>query len=219
MKLRLPRPTAALAWACVALSFASVAVGCHKAYLHADGDCAGCGGKFKKCGKCGKCSKCHVDNCSDVPPGAIPLPIGTYTRTHMNRQVAKAEADDFVIYWNHFQENSAKLSPFGSQQLLLIAKRLPYAPYPVVIQVEKTPELGRARREEVVAFLRNAGIANAEDRVILGWPGAEGLYGDESERIYQQLPQAGFGFGGGGFGGFGFGGGFIGGFGGGFGRR
>jgi hypothetical protein len=195
----------------------SVAVGCHKAYLHSEGEgCASCGGLFKKCGKCGKCSKCHVDNCSDIPAGAIPLPVGAYTYTHFSRQNAKAEADDFVIYWNHFQENSTKLSPWGSQQMLLIAKRLPYAPYPVVIQVEKNPELGRARREEVVTFLRNAGIENAAERVILGWPGAEGLYGEEAERIFQQLPLAGSGSGG--FGGFGFGGGFIGGYGGGYGR-
>lgn len=214
MKFRLPRPTVALAWACVGLSVCCVAVGCHRAYVSHDDEgstCGRCGRLFKKCGKCGKCAHCHVDNCSDVPADAIPLPIGTYTRTHFNRQNAKAEADDFVIYWNHFQENSAMLSPFGSQQLLLIAKRLPYAPYPVVIQVEKNPDLGRARREEVVAFLTNAGIANAQERVIMGWPGAEGLYGEEAERIFQQLPLAGGG--GGGFGGFGFGGGFVGGFG------
>ena len=111
MNRRLPSLSAALAWACVGLSLASVAAGCHKHFL-AD-SCDDCGGK-----KCGKCKKCLCDPCADVPKGAIPLPVGTYTRTHNSRMAAKAEADDFVLYWNEFQENSTKLGPFGSAERL-----------------------------------------------------------------------------------------------------
>ena len=49
-------------------------------------------------------------------------------------------------------------------------------------------------------------------RVIVAFPVAEGLYGEEAPRIYNGILQGGFGFGGG-FGGFGGGYGAVGGFG------
>jgi hypothetical protein len=49
----------------------------------------------------------------------------------------------------------------------------------------------------VVYYLTLAGVPDAEDRVVLGFPEAEGLYGDEAERIYSQMisgrPTGGFG--------------------------
>lgn len=209
----------ALTRACLVLGAAAGALGCHTAY------------KGKKAAQHGHHENLHIDNCSDIPQGAIPQPVGTYTSEYLLRQAAKAEADDYVVYYNEWLDGTTTLSQWGNDHLARIAAKLPSVPFPVIVQPEPNePRLSFARREAMVALLLQAGIPDAANRVFVGRPTAEGLFGEEAERIYPQLLQGGFngfggGFGGGGFGlngGFGLGGGFGGGgfgFGGGFGAR
>jgi hypothetical protein len=198
-------------------------------------------GKCKKCGK-HKChGKCGIDNCADIPKGAIPTHPGTYVNAYLNKSADKAELDDFVLYYNEFKDSEPVLGPFGRRHLAQIIARLPTVPFPVVIQptpdhlkATNTPyhpedkdidprQLDQARRKAVVDLLCQAKIPNAEERVVVGIPTAEGLFGEEGERIYPMMLQNQLGGFGGGFGAYGglggFGGGFggLGGFGGGFG--
>jgi hypothetical protein len=164
---------------------------------------------------------CHVDNCATIPAGAQPAPNGTYVHRFRDLQAAKAEADDFVIYKYEWEQGGAELGPFGKYHLNEMVKRLPYVPFPVLIQAHTVDgEVNEQRRRYVVEALERNGIVDAEQRVVLGFPEAEGLYGDQASWIYSQMmaQQTGFnllgrGFGLGGFGGFGGLGGF-GGFGG-----
>src|SRR5215207_5284402 len=98
------------------LAAASVVVGCH-------GLCGGRGGN------------CDVDNCSDIPQGAIPLPVGSYARAYWARQADKAEIDDFVIYTNEWSlDDDLQLGPYGTRHLARTAARMPVTPYPVILQ-------------------------------------------------------------------------------------
>jgi hypothetical protein len=191
--------------ACVALGVAAVAVGCHSAYKN---------GQTK-----GNHDNLHIDNCSDIPKGAIPLPAGTYTKEYFARQQYKAEADDFTIYYNEWFDGKTDLHQWGLDHVARIAARLPVTPFLVVVQPEPDqPVISAARRDKVVNLLFQAGIGDAPARVVLGRPTAEGLFGEEAERIYPRLIAGGGGFGGG-LGALGgqFGGGFGGVSGGGFG--
>ncbi|HWY88596.1 MAG TPA: hypothetical protein VNX28_17925, partial [Gemmataceae bacterium] len=47
--------------------------------------------------------------------------------------------------------------------------------------------INEARRLTVIAYLEQKGIATASEVVRIGYPQAEGLYGDEAERIYRQM--------------------------------
>lgn len=204
--------------ACLGLATLAVVVGCHTAY------------KADKWKKHDCCHNLHIDNCSDIEQGAIPRPVGTFTNAYLERQAAKAEADDFVIYYNEWVDGQATLNQYGADHLARIAGRLPTSPHLVVVQPEpKFPLLSTLRLQTVINQLVEAGITDAPQRVVLGRPRAEGLFGEEAEFIYPQLIQGGgflgnlggfgnlggLGFGGFvGFGGFGGGfGGFIGGFG------
>jgi hypothetical protein len=218
--------------ACLVLGAAAAAVGCR----HACQD--DCGGHHGRGGSCW-----NVDNCADIPKGAIPQPPGTFTNDWLNRQAGKAEADDFVVYYNEWVDGQAVLSPFGGEHLDRIIARLPSVPFQVIIQPEpNSPVLNGQRHKAMIDALTEAGIKDAAQRVVVGRSAAEGLFGDEALRIYPQLVQGGFntlggygnlGFGGisgyglgglgvlgGGFGGFGgFAGGGFGFGGGGFGFR
>jgi hypothetical protein len=224
--------------ACVVLGAAAVVIGCHHA---AKDDCADCHGHSHGGWDC-----LHIDNCADIPKGAIPQPPGTYTNEYLNREAGKAEGDDFTIYYNEWVDGQAVLGPFGGEHLDRIIARLPFVPFQVVIQPEPNlPILNGLRHKAMIEALTEAGFKDAAKRVVVGRPAAEGLFGEEAERIYPQMIHGGFagnaggglglpyggygmaglGFTGGGFGGFagggfgGFGGGGFGGFGGGFGFR
>jgi hypothetical protein len=156
-----------------------------------------------------------VDNCSSIPPGAIPAPVGTYLHKFIDLQAAKAEADDFVIYNYEWYLGGRDLGPFGRYHLNEIARRLPSVPFPVVVEPSLDVELNEARRQVIVDYLALYGVPNPQDRVILAFPQAGGLYGEEavimSYRFYSTaygygafgLFGGGLGFGLGGFGGLG----------------
>jgi hypothetical protein len=125
-----------------------------------------------------------VDNCATIPPGAQPAPPGTYVNRFINIQDTLAETDDFVIYKHMWiKGTTTTLGPLGRYQLDMIAKRLPQVPFPVVIATSKNDELDEARREVVVSLLAMRGLTDPT-RVIVAYPTAEVLYGDEAERIY-----------------------------------
>jgi uncharacterized membrane protein YgcG len=165
----------------------------------------------------------RVDQCASIVPGSLPMPNGSFVRQHQLVQTNKAEMDDFVVYLQEWYMGGKELGPYGEYHIVQMAQRMPFVPFPVLVQVAPDPLLNECRRRLVIEKLTNAGFADAANRVVLGRPEAEGLNGPESFRVYQGLlfntgqNAGGFGggFGGGGFGGFGGGG--FGGLGGGFG--
>jgi hypothetical protein len=168
------------------------------------------------------------NNCEDIPKGAIPPCTGTHVREIMKTQAELAEADDFVIYEHEWLYDPVALcgsirpGPYGSYHLTQIAKRLPTAPFPVLIQVNPDDRLNEGRRVVVVQYLKANGIEDAETRVIIGFPQAEPLYGEEAVGTFRQgyiYPwvngaRGGYGGYGGGAGGYGGIGGGVGGYGG-----
>jgi hypothetical protein len=163
-----------------------------------------------------------VNNCANIPKGALPAPPGTYVNKFIEIQSGIAEADDFVLYKHMWFKAGTELGPLGRYQLDLISRRLARVPFPVVVETSMNDSLDQQRREIIVSLLAARGFTDPS-RVVVAFPQAEGLYGDEAPRLYNRLlfgGPFGGGFGAGGLGGFGGGlGGFggIGGFGGGLG--
>ena len=130
----------------------------------------------------------HIDNCATITKGAIPQPYGWFVHQWQNAQAAKAEADDFVIYKHEWFKGGTELGPYGMYHIQQILKRLPGVPFPVMLQAEtQSPARNEMRRAVIVNYLAQVGVHDPESRVVLGYPEAEGLYGDEATRIYRQL--------------------------------
>lgn len=165
-------------------------------------------------------SGCHAccdgimgrDPCATIPPGAIPSPVGTYACQWQTAQIAKADLDKFVIHQNEWYMGGDTLGPDGKRHMTKIADRLPHVPCPVIIATSDNEELDNTRREFVVKKLADAGVDDAENRVVLAVPEAEGMYGQEAVRngTIRQMGIGGMGMGGGMMGG-GMGGGMMGG--------
>lgn len=128
-----------------------------------------------------------VDNCATIPPGAMPPPNGSHVREWNGRMAAAAAADRFVIYLYEWCPCSQELSPGGRRHLSALTLHLPEVPFPVVVQPSGDGVLDQVRRQMVVHCLLEHGIADADARVLLLPPAAEGLYGTEARRIYQEF--------------------------------
>ncbi len=155
---------------------------------------AGClsGGGSCGSGECGNGASgkglgSRIDKCATIPAGAIPQPIGTHTNEILSRQVAKAEADQFVIYLYEWSGDTANFGPFGARHVDRMATRLNKAAQPVVIEADVNTSVNEARRLTMVAYLEQRGVANASQLVTIGFSQAEGLYGDEADRAYRQM--------------------------------
>jgi hypothetical protein len=169
----------------------------------------------------------YIDNCATIPKGAVTPPYGTHLNNINAGQYYRAQADRFVIYKHEWYLGGTDPGPAGRRHLTAIGDNLACVPFPIVVQPvepeeleDRSPEtafkLNEERRRRVIEYLAARGDVNADRRVILGYPTAEGLYGVPAGLLGQRylFSQGGFGgagFGGGGFGGAGFGGGGFGG--------
>jgi hypothetical protein len=145
----------------------------------------------------------------------LPPPPGTFVNQWFRTQYEKAQADRFTIYRCEWYQDGNLLGPSGATHLKQIAQSVGGAPFPVVIQPSYDAVQNELRRQLVVHCLAQAGVADADHRVILDFPQAEGLLGEETYRVYGQFlrgASSGTSYGGGGGGGVGsFGGNFSGG--------
>ena len=124
-----------------------------------------------------------VDRCADIPPGAIPQPIGTYNCQWQQSQAQRAEQDYFVLYDYEWRAGADQLGPFGARHLDELSKRLESEPFVIVIAKTDNEQLNEQRRGVVIEVLRQRGVADASSRVTIGYPEAEGLYGFEARRV------------------------------------
>lgn len=127
------------------------------------------------------------DRHADIPHGAIPAPLGTYSCEWQHAQTALAEQDYFVLYPNEWrygqQEDGTRLGPSGVRRLEKFARRLPHEPFTVVIDRSEDAELDQARRVAVVGYLSSLGMNDAASRVVVDRGQANGLYGLEAPQI------------------------------------
>src|SRR5438477_11993150 len=89
------------------------------------------------------------------------------------------------------------LGPYASAHLTTIVRRLHEVPYPVVVAPHLDSAINEQRRRLIVQTLEQQGIGDAEQRVAIAYPQAEGLYGEEGVYVYYDMFQNRSGYGGG----------------------
>jgi hypothetical protein len=128
---------------------------------------------------------------NDIVPGAIPEPNGTYACQWIQAQKARAEQDDFVIYEYEWSYDGITLTPNGQKHVVRIAQQIQQSPWLIVIEPTADDQVNLARKAAVLDALAKSGVAIAADRVILGHPEAEGLYGQEALGITARMLRTG----------------------------
>lgn len=147
-------------------------------------------------GCCLNCGKLGCDQCADIPRGAIPQPLGSHACAWQSAQDALAEKDDFVIYQYEWQGESAELAPFGRRHIAVLKPRLMTQLSSIMVEPSANPAIDNQRKGTLVALLTSHGITDAESRVRVGYPTAEGLYGPDSQRLERGYFRGGAGQGG-----------------------
>jgi len=170
--------------------------------------CGGLGG----CGTIGNRPWWCIDNCATIPCGAITPPPGTLLYQINGGQQERAQAERLYVYKHEWYLDKTDPGPDGRRHLAAISRLLNCVPanWPVVVEpvvpeeekvvsFEATRKLNDERRQKVVEYLLAHGHPEANERVILGYPTAEGLYGDPSALIGGRyiFTQGGLGVGGG----------------------
>ena len=164
----------------------------------------------------------RIDNHSTIPKGAITPTYGTHVSNIFAGQYARGQAEKFVIYKHEWYQGGTQPGPAARKHWAAIFEKLCIVPGPIIVQPIEPEEvdggshaesakLNEERRRRVVEYLASRGDPDADRRVILGYPTAEGLYGIPANLLGTRylFSQSGIGAfgGGGGFGGGGFGGG------------
>lgn len=151
-------------------------------------------------------------------PPAAPSPQGTFLNAWRSAQVARAEESRLTFFRDEWFQGGAKLGPAGRDHLEEVAAVLRAAPQPVTIvpatvvvaedddvdaACERAAALDAARRRNLAEALARAGVPAALELVRTARPIAEGLDGNEANRVYRGQIGGGQGgqSGGGGFGG------------------
>lgn len=144
-------------------------------------------------------------------------------RAHLDRQVHRGAASDFVIHQHEWFLGGTEIGPAGRRHISRLSPRLAYETHQVIIEPSEpdlklhasvkdaalaAQELDQVRRFEVIQMLQQCGVLDAEMRVRIAYPQAEGLNGAQATRIFNSLGRGGPGSrsgssAGGGLGGFG----------------
>jgi hypothetical protein len=147
---------------------------------------------------------------------ALPVaPLGTYVNTAFQLETDLAKAERLVLYQEDWVQGTPQLKDVSLYHLAEIADwlrngRQPHSSYPVRVEPTGIRALDEARRHVAVRMLAERGVGDAEARVIIAPPWAEGLRYEQIERAWirglfleSSTLFGGFGGGFGGFGGFG----------------
>jgi hypothetical protein len=112
-------------------------------------------------------------------------PLGHYVYLHGRAQVESGEAARMVLYHYDFEEDGARLTVRGRDQLAKIEHLLSGNFFPVIIERTPTaPALADARRMMVLQVLAHGQFPVPPERVVIGLPPTPGLRGVEAELIY-----------------------------------
>jgi hypothetical protein len=125
---------------------------------------------------------CPTDRCADIPKGAIPPPAGNYNCQWQTEQKGRANRDKNVVFHYEWLAGGDHLGPDGRRHLERIAKLPETGLSPIIIESSDDPALDETRRKALVQVLAKLGAPDGDQRVIIGSPEAEGLYGPEAVR-------------------------------------
>ncbi len=127
-------------------------------------------------------------------------------RTHLDRQVQRGAAGDFVVHQHEWFQGGTELGPAGRRHLSELQPRLQHESHLVIIEPVEPDlklhrtiqdaalaamEVDRARRFQIIQMLHEGGVPDAEMRVRIAYPQAEGLHGAQATRIFNSLGRGG----------------------------
>lgn len=130
---------------------------------------------------------CREQRSEDIPPGAMPLPLGSSVREFNHRQATKGRADSFVFYRYEWSLQTAQLTDWGRRHLSRVLSTVHRESFPVIIESSGDERLDEARRRTIIAALAQHELDYPERRVVVAHPDALDISGDEAVIIQQQF--------------------------------
>ena len=124
-----------------------------------------------------------VDNCAEIPCGAIPAGPGTHVSQWQQSQVGKAALDRGVFYQADFISRTDTLSPAAKKNLARMIQKGTVGAVPLFIEASEEPQLDAARARTVASVLSASGIPTSPDQIQIAYPTALGLDGFRAQQV------------------------------------
>lgn len=134
-------------------------------------------------------SACSEQRREDIPPGAMPIPLGSSVREFNHRQATKGRADSYVFYRYEWALETAQLTDWGRRHLSRVLSTVHRESFPVIIESSGDERLDDARRRVIIAALAQHELDYPERRVVVAHPNALDISGDEGVILQQQFLQ------------------------------
>ena len=124
-----------------------------------------------------------VDNCAEIPCGAIPAGPGAHVSQWQQAQVGKAALDRGVFYQADFISRTDTLSPAAKKNLARMIQNGTVGAVPLFIEASEEPQLDAARARAVASVLSASGIPTSPDQIQIAYPTALGLDGFRAQQV------------------------------------
>jgi hypothetical protein len=120
--------------------------------------------------------------CKEQPLNVNPL--GHSVHSFMEVQTANAVQSRFVFLPNEWYMGGCELGPMGCQHMLAVVHATGPC-LPIVIETSGNQSLDESRRAHLVKGLETLGLFDAGQRVVVNFPAATVLRGEQAEMTYQ----------------------------------
>lgn len=133
------------------------------------------------CDRCGNWSWFHT--CADFPCGAIAQPLGSYTCSWQKSQAELANQENLVFFRREWVGDSLELSQGGKRHLGEVLPAVVEAGQVLIVEETENSDLDNRRREHLVMVLAKMEVQEPDQRVVIGYPIGEGMYGFNAPAI------------------------------------
>ena len=125
------------------------------------------------------------DNLIGYPQEFVEPPLGFYQNEIISVMKAKAAPHRYTLYRSDFLAGTTQLSPVGAGRFNQMAARLRGWLGPVYIEWSPDePGMAEARRDAVLALLKQSGMPVIPERVVIGPSPFPGSMGGDAEAVF-----------------------------------
>ena len=139
------------------------------------------------CSTCGERQFIWDDHCADIPKGAIPAEVGSFSCAWQSAHVQAAEKKQLTVYQSDWVGDTAQLSELGSRQVRRMSQLLMTHPHEILVEPNGRADIDQKRRETLVKEFTQLGVELPDESIVFAAPNYRGLHGVESRAIKNSI--------------------------------
>lgn len=124
-----------------------------------------------------------VDQCAEIPNGAVPRPVGTSLAAWQQTQVAAAFPDQGVFYQADFVGTTDQLGPAAEKHVARLVQQGVIGKVPIVVEPSGDSARDAARALSLGRAFAQAGLDLPAEQIQIAYPPAIGLDSFRAQQV------------------------------------